>query len=161
MPDRTITTVSEAYQEHSESDIKGKGKEVIRDPQGREPLVCWADNDSPAYASIPADRSLLERLTDAKLACSKSLILICESNLRNRPLRQMRISNSSEQEQVHTSVAEAVLTMIEKGVASPHARSRNPLKIILDIEENLGRVKVGDEKTWNAILRFMDGPCDT
>ncbi|KAI3325043.1 mitochondrial carrier domain-containing protein [Xylariaceae sp. AK1471] len=63
----------------------------------------------------------------------------------------------AKDEQVHTGVAEVVSTMREKDVASPHARSRNALKIILDIDENFGRVKVGDENTWNSIPRFMGG----
>lgn len=64
---------------------------------------------------------------------------------------------TAKEQQVHTGVAEAVSTLREKDVASPHARSRNALKIILDIDENFGRVQVGDEKTWNAIPRFMGG----
>jgi len=63
----------------------------------------------------------------------------------------------SKDEQVHTGVAEVVATMREKDVASPHARSRNALKIILDIDENFGRVKVSDEKNWSAVPRFMGG----
>lgn len=60
-------------------------------------------------------------------------------------------------EQVHTGVAEVVSTMREKDVASPHARSRNALKIILDIDENFGRAQVGNEKSWKAIPRIMGG----
>ncbi|KAI1814695.1 mitochondrial carrier domain-containing protein [Poronia punctata] len=63
----------------------------------------------------------------------------------------------AKEEQVHTGVAEVVSTMREKDVASPHARSRNALKIILDIDENFGRVNVGDSKTWNAVPKFMGG----
>ncbi|KAI0119897.1 mitochondrial carrier domain-containing protein [Nemania sp. FL0031] len=63
----------------------------------------------------------------------------------------------AKEQQVHTGVAEVVSTMREKDVSSPHARSRNALKIILDIDENFGRVQVGDEKAWKAIPRFMGG----
>jgi solute carrier family 25 aspartate/glutamate transporter 12/13 len=63
----------------------------------------------------------------------------------------------AQDQQVHTGVAEVVSTMREKDVASPHARSRNALKIILDIDENFGRVKSGDEKTWKALPRLMGG----
>ncbi|KAH9904832.1 calcium-binding mitochondrial carrier protein Aralar1 [Xylariomycetidae sp. FL2044] len=52
-------------------------------------------------------------------------------------------------EQVHTGVAEVVSTIKEKDVASPHARSRNALKIILDLDENFGRVKIPERQ--NAI----------
>lgn len=64
---------------------------------------------------------------------------------------------TAKSEQVHTGVAEVVATMREKDVASPHARSRNALKIILDIDENFGRVQVGDAKSWNALPRLMGG----
>ncbi|KAI1169129.1 mitochondrial carrier domain-containing protein [Nemania serpens] len=62
-----------------------------------------------------------------------------------------------KEQQVHTGVAQVVSTMREKDVASPHARSRNALKIILDIDENFGRVEVGNDKTWKAIPRIMGG----
>ncbi|KAI1262459.1 mitochondrial carrier domain-containing protein [Xylariaceae sp. FL1019] len=63
----------------------------------------------------------------------------------------------AKQEQVHTGVAEVVNTMREKDIASPHARSRNALKIILDIDENFGRFRNGDDKSWKAIPRAMGG----
>ncbi|KAI2623459.1 mitochondrial carrier domain-containing protein [Xylaria nigripes] len=59
--------------------------------------------------------------------------------------------------QVHTGVADAVSNLREKNHSSPHARSRNALKIILDIDENFGRVKAGDEKSWKAMPRIMGG----
>ncbi|KAI1312886.1 mitochondrial carrier domain-containing protein [Xylaria venustula] len=64
---------------------------------------------------------------------------------------------TAKQEQVHTGVADVVSTMREKDVASPHARSRNALKIILDIDENFGRVQVGDDKVWTGLPRIMGG----
>ncbi|CAJ2507677.1 Uu.00g088630.m01.CDS01 [Anthostomella pinea] len=60
-------------------------------------------------------------------------------------------------EQVHTGVADVVDTIKEKDVASPHARSRNALKIILDIDENFGRIKVPDQKSWNALPKLLVG----
>ncbi|KAI1180786.1 mitochondrial carrier domain-containing protein [Nemania sp. FL0916] len=64
---------------------------------------------------------------------------------------------TAKQQQVHTGVAEVVSTMREKDIASPHARSRNALKIILDIDENFGRAQIGDDKAWKAIPRIMGG----
>ena len=63
----------------------------------------------------------------------------------------------SKQEQVHTGVAEVVDTMREKDVASPHARSRNALKIILDLDENFGRVKLPESQTWKTVPRLLGG----
>ncbi|RYP02649.1 hypothetical protein DL764_005694 [Monosporascus ibericus] len=63
----------------------------------------------------------------------------------------------SEAETVHTGVAEVVSTLHEKDVASPHARSRNALKIILDLDENFGRVKLPDQRTWKSLPGFVGG----
>ncbi|TGJ85985.1 hypothetical protein E0Z10_g2758 [Xylaria hypoxylon] len=63
----------------------------------------------------------------------------------------------AQEQQVHTGVAQVISNMREKDVASPHARSRNALKIILDIDENFGRLHVGDEKSWKAVPRLMGG----
>ncbi len=63
----------------------------------------------------------------------------------------------AKEQQVHTGVAEVVSSLREKDVASPHVRSRNALKIILDIDDSFGRVQVGDEKAWKAIPRLMGG----
>ncbi|KAG4218395.1 hypothetical protein PC116_g33125 [Phytophthora cactorum] len=60
-------------------------------------------------------------------------------------------------EQVHTGVAEVVDTIKEKDVTSPHARSRNALKIILDLDENFGRVRLPDHQTWKTIPKFLGG----
>ncbi|ETS80124.1 hypothetical protein PFICI_07653 [Pestalotiopsis fici W106-1] len=64
---------------------------------------------------------------------------------------------SKKSEQVHTGVAEVISSIKEKDVASPHARSRNALKIILDLDENFGRVKVPDQKAWKKVPSFLGG----
>ncbi|KAI1765623.1 mitochondrial carrier [Hypoxylon sp. FL1150] len=63
----------------------------------------------------------------------------------------------SKPEQVHTGVADVVDTIREKDVASPHARSRNALKIILDLDENFGRVKLPDQQAWKTVPRILGG----
>lgn len=60
-------------------------------------------------------------------------------------------------EQVHTGVADAISILPEKDVASPHARSRNALKIILDVDENFGRLRLPNQKDWKAIPGFLGG----
>ncbi|KAI1438716.1 mitochondrial carrier domain-containing protein [Xylaria sp. CBS 124048] len=62
-----------------------------------------------------------------------------------------------QDQQVHTGIGEAVSKLRERDATSPHARSRNALKIILDIDENFGCVKTGDVKTWKAMPRIMGG----
>ncbi|KAI1847200.1 hypothetical protein JX265_011875 [Neoarthrinium moseri] len=64
---------------------------------------------------------------------------------------------SKQAEQVHTGVAEVVSSIREKDVASPHARSRNALKIILDLDENFGRVKLPDHKAWKSMPSILGG----
>lgn len=41
--------------------------------------------------------------------------------------------------------------------STPFARSRNALKIILDLDEDFGKVKLPDEKGWRSLPRSMGG----
>lgn len=63
----------------------------------------------------------------------------------------------SKPEQVHTGVADVVGTIKEKDLASPHARSRNALKMILDLDENFGRVRLPEHQTWKTLPKFLGG----
>ncbi|KAI1106052.1 mitochondrial carrier [Jackrogersella minutella] len=63
----------------------------------------------------------------------------------------------SKKEQVHTGVADVVDTIKEKDVASPHARSRNALKLILDLDENFGRMKLPEHQAWKTLPKFLGG----
>ncbi|KUI61203.1 Calcium-binding mitochondrial carrier protein Aralar1 [Cytospora mali] len=56
-----------------------------------------------------------------------------------------------------TGVAEAMSTLKEKVDSSPFARSRNSLKIILDLDEDFGKAKLPDAKTWKTLPSFMQG----
>lgn len=62
-------------------------------------------------------------------------------------------------EQTHTGVADVIHTLQEKekDVASPHARSRNALKIILDLDENFGRVPLAGDQAWKKIPGILGG----
>jgi len=65
---------------------------------------------------------------------------------------------ASEQSKVHTGVAEAMSTLKEKSSdSSPFARSRNALKIILDLDEDFGKIKMPNEKGWRSLPSFMGG----
>ncbi len=63
----------------------------------------------------------------------------------------------SKPEKVHTGVAEVLETIREKDVASPHARSRNALKVILDLDEDFGRIKLPNQQAWKAVPKFLGG----
>ncbi|KAI1330135.1 mitochondrial carrier domain-containing protein [Xylariaceae sp. FL0255] len=63
----------------------------------------------------------------------------------------------AKEEQVHTGVAGVVSAVRDKDVSSPYARSRNALKIIMDIDENFGRSQIGNDKAWKSLPRFMGG----
>lgn len=67
------------------------------------------------------------------------------------------LPGKAQAEQHHTGVAEVVSTLHEKDVASPHARSRNALRIILDLDENFGRVRMPNQKAWNAMPSIIGG----
>jgi solute carrier family 25 (mitochondrial aspartate/glutamate transporter), member 12/13 len=49
----------------------------------------------------------------------------------------------------------AIESLKEKLDASPFARSRNALKIILDIDEDFGKVKLPNQETWKTLPAFM------
>ena len=58
---------------------------------------------------------------------------------------------------VHTGVADAVATVKGSLDTSPSARSRNALKVILDLDEDFGRIKMPNEKGWRSLPRAMGG----
>ncbi|KXH48812.1 hypothetical protein CSIM01_12473 [Colletotrichum simmondsii] len=60
-----------------------------------------------------------------------------------------------ETSKVHTGVGDAISTLKEKLDTSPFARSRNALKIILDIDEDFGKVKVPSQESWKKLPAFM------
>ncbi|KAK1594736.1 mitochondrial carrier domain-containing protein, partial [Colletotrichum navitas] len=60
-----------------------------------------------------------------------------------------------ESSKVHTGVGDAVSTLKKTLDTSPFARSRNALKIILDIDEDFGKVKVPNQESWKKLPAFM------
>lgn len=61
------------------------------------------------------------------------------------------------QEHSMTGVADAMSTLKERIDTSPFARSRNSLKIILDLDGDFGKVKMPDAKNWKSLPSFMQG----
>ncbi|KAK8066446.1 hypothetical protein PG997_013193 [Apiospora hydei] len=64
---------------------------------------------------------------------------------------------SAKPEQAHTGVADVVSSIKERDIASPHARSRNALKIILDLDEDFGRFRLPDAKAWKSMPTMFGG----
>ncbi|KAI5862916.1 mitochondrial carrier [Durotheca rogersii] len=62
-----------------------------------------------------------------------------------------------KEEQARTGLAEVLGTIKERDITSPHARSRNALKVILDLDQNFGRVKLPDQQAWKAVPKFLGG----
>ncbi|KAK4113853.1 mitochondrial carrier [Canariomyces notabilis] len=59
---------------------------------------------------------------------------------------------------VAAGVAEAMATLKEKAVDSPFYRSRNALKILLDLDDNFGRVPLGPgQPGWKSLPDWMKG----
>ncbi|KAI7781545.1 calcium-binding mitochondrial carrier protein aralar1 [Diaporthe eres] len=56
-----------------------------------------------------------------------------------------------------SGVSEAMATLKDKIDTSPFARSRNSLKIILDLDEDFGRAKLPDARGWKNLPSFMQG----
>jgi len=56
------------------------------------------------------------------------------------------------------SMAEVVSSLKEKAIDSPFSRSRNALKVLLDLDEHFGRTTLGpNEKGWKALPVWMGG----
>jgi solute carrier family 25 aspartate/glutamate transporter 12/13 len=58
---------------------------------------------------------------------------------------------------VSVGVSEAASTMKGSMDTSPFARSRNALKIILDLDEDFGRRKMPNEQGWRSLPKAMGG----
>lgn len=56
-----------------------------------------------------------------------------------------------------TGISDAMSTLREKIDTSPFGRSRNALKIILDVDEDFGRVRLPNQKGWKKLPNFMQG----
>ncbi|KAL1875272.1 hypothetical protein VTK73DRAFT_10228 [Phialemonium thermophilum] len=63
----------------------------------------------------------------------------------------------ASEQKTHTGVSEVVSTLREKKDDSPFARTRNALKIVLDLDEDFGRVRLPDEKGWQNVPTWMGG----
>lgn len=66
-------------------------------------------------------------------------------------------SGNKTQERSSTGVSEALSTLKDKIDTSPFARSRNSLKIILDLDQDFGKAKLPDAKTWKSLPSFIKG----
>lgn len=58
---------------------------------------------------------------------------------------------------VPSGVADAVSSVTGSMDTSPFARSRNALKIILDLDEDFGKIKVPNEQGWRSLPKIMGG----
>ncbi|KAK3940741.1 calcium-binding mitochondrial carrier protein [Diplogelasinospora grovesii] len=60
---------------------------------------------------------------------------------------------------MHAGVADVVSSLKEKHADSPFTRSRNALKIVLDLDQHFGRVNLGsnNEKGWKVMPPWMGG----
>lgn len=67
--------------------------------------------------------------------------------------------NKKQEEKMQVGVGEAVNSMTKTANmdTSPFARSRNALKIILDLDEDFGRAKIPDADSWKGLPKAMGG----
>lgn len=64
----------------------------------------------------------------------------------------------SEKDKVHIGMTDALSTLRSKQLdSSPFARSRNALKIILDLDEDFGKVKLPNERGWKSLPKIIGG----
>lgn len=67
------------------------------------------------------------------------------------------IPGSKQEADVHVGVADAVSSIKGSFDTTPFARSRNALKVILDLDEDFGRIKMPNEKGWRTLPKAMGG----
>ncbi|KAH7266947.1 mitochondrial carrier domain-containing protein [Fusarium redolens] len=63
----------------------------------------------------------------------------------------------TQKEKIPTGVSDAVSTVKGSLDTSPYGRSRNALKVILDLDEDFGKVKLPNEKGWRSLPKIMGG----
>lgn len=65
---------------------------------------------------------------------------------------------TATKDKTHASMADALSTLRSKQLdSSPFARSRNALKIILDLDEDFGKVKLPNQRGWKSLPRIIGG----
>jgi solute carrier family 25 aspartate/glutamate transporter 12/13 len=64
-----------------------------------------------------------------------------------------------KEEKLQAGVSEVLSTVAKPGKLdmSPFSRSRNALKIILDLDEDFGRAKMPDANSWKSLPKMMGG----
>lgn len=74
-------------------------------------------------------------------------------------LQTMLPMPGSQKEEKMGGVNEVMTTVTKSGTldSSPYARSRNALKIILDLDEDFGRSKIPDSNSWKSLPKAMGG----
>ncbi|KAH7318680.1 mitochondrial carrier domain-containing protein [Stachybotrys elegans] len=64
---------------------------------------------------------------------------------------------SADKAKMGTGVSEAISTVSGTLETSPFGRSRNALKIILDLDEDFGRIKMPNEQGWRTLQKSLGG----
>ena len=54
-------------------------------------------------------------------------------------------------------MVDVATTLREKKDDSPFVRTRNALKIVLDLDEDFGKIRLPDEKGWKTLPKWMGG----
>ncbi|KAF4465211.1 hypothetical protein FALBO_7939 [Fusarium albosuccineum] len=72
-------------------------------------------------------------------------------------LQTMLPMPGSQKEKIPTGLSDAVSTVKGSLDTSPYGRSRNALKVILDLDEDFGKVKLPNEKGWRSLPKIMGG----
>ncbi|KAG5994098.1 hypothetical protein E4U43_003320 [Claviceps pusilla] len=66
-------------------------------------------------------------------------------------------ASQRKEERMHAAMAGEFMTAPSTPDALPFARSRNALKLILDLDEDFGRASIPDAKGWKGLPRMMGG----
>ncbi|KAF4973602.1 hypothetical protein FZEAL_9280 [Fusarium zealandicum] len=72
-------------------------------------------------------------------------------------LQTMLPMPGTQKDRIPTGVSDAVSTVQASLDTSPYGRSRNALKVILDLDEDFGKVKLPSENGWRSLPKIMGG----
>lgn len=66
---------------------------------------------------------------------------------------------SAAKDKTHASMSDTLSTVSTAGSldSSPYTRSRNALKIILDLDEDFGKIKMPNEQGWRSLPKSIGG----
>lgn len=71
--------------------------------------------------------------------------------------RTLPYPGNNTEKKLIPGMVDVATTLREKRDDSPFVRTRNALKIVLDLDEDFGKIRLPDEKGWKTLPKWMGG----